>query len=304
MEELIKMKKRIFASLLAVIMIIGVAALVPVTAADSAKTVIAASDVTVPHGSTEAQVVVSISNVPASGIASTSFKVKVEGATITDGVPSADLRNDDPNGKSDSFKGFVQVGPTAKSDTDGVSFMSVDIGDGIKSDCELVTFKVKLPDKTACGTTFAVKVIFTDPEDNFIASDKKTSVPVEAKDGSVFVAHTLAHSEAVAATAEKDGSKEYWKCSVCNKFFSDPEGQNEINEADLVVKYDDSGDDFIPGDVNGDGNLNAKDVTSIMKFLVGKTPKEFNEAAADFNGDGKTNAKDVTGLMKFLVKGA
>ena len=58
------------------------------------------------------------------------------------------------------------------------------------------------------------------------------------------------------------------------------------------------------GDVNGDDALNAKDVTSIMKFLIGKTPKDFNETAADFNGDGKTNAKDVTGLMKFLVKGA
>ena len=55
------------------------------------------------------------------------------------------------------------------------------------------------------------------------------------------------------------------------------------------------------GDVNGDGALNAKDVTMIMKFLVGAKNDKFLEYAADFNGDGAVNAKDVTSLMKKLV---
>jgi hypothetical protein len=55
------------------------------------------------------------------------------------------------------------------------------------------------------------------------------------------------------------------------------------------------------GDVNEDGRVNAKDVTSLMKYLVGNEPKVFNEAAADKNGDGKLNAKDVIALMKFII---
>jgi limonene-1,2-epoxide hydrolase len=60
-------------------------------------------------------------------------------------------------------------------------------------------------------------------------------------------------------------------------------------------------DNVIFGDVNGDGKLNAKDVTALMKFLVGSAPKNFVEDAADYDGNGKINAKDVTKLMKYLV---
>ena len=57
------------------------------------------------------------------------------------------------------------------------------------------------------------------------------------------------------------------------------------------------------GDVNGDGKLNAKDVTMLMKFLVGVKNDKFIEAEADFNGDAKINAKDVVAIMKQIVKG-
>ena len=57
------------------------------------------------------------------------------------------------------------------------------------------------------------------------------------------------------------------------------------------------------GDVNGDGSLNAKDVTTIMKVLVGKSVKSYDAALADVNGDGGVNAKDVTKLMKAIVRG-
>ena len=65
----------------------------------------------------------------------------------------------------------------------------------------------------------------------------------------------------------------------------------------------DGKDGFLPGDVNADGKINAKDVTAIMKHLVGSTPKVFIKEAADFNSDTKINAKDVTALMKFIVSG-
>ena len=54
-----------------------------------------------------------------------------------------------------------------------------------------------------------------------------------------------------------------------------------------------------PGDLNGDGKLNNKDVTRLMQYLAGWDV----EAAVppDINGDGKLNNKDVTRLMQYLA---
>lgn len=76
-------------------------------------------------------------------------------------------------------------------------------------------------------------------------------------------------------------------------------GNNPFINANKVYNYKPGS--VTPGDVDGNGKLNAKDVTAIMKHLVGKTPENFVLEAADYNGDGKVNAKDVTALMKFLV---
>ncbi len=47
--------------------------------------------------------------------------------------------------------------------------------------------------------------------------------------------HTLTKTDAVEATDYVDGNIEYWYCSVCEKYFSDENGENEIAEADTVV---------------------------------------------------------------------
>lgn len=57
----------------------------------------------------------------------------------------------------------------------------------------------------------------------------------------------------------------------------------------------------IMGDANGDGQVNAKDVTAAMKYLVKKKGVTINESQMDFDRDGKVTAKDVTALMKALV---
>ncbi len=57
------------------------------------------------------------------------------------------------------------------------------------------------------------------------------------------------------------------------------------------------------GDVNGDGKLNAKDATAILKKIVGKldNPIENFDLIADVNEDGKVNAKDATKILKTIV---
>lgn len=61
---------------------------------------------------------------------------------------------------------------------------------------------------------------------------------------------------------------------------------------------------YIPGDANNDGKINAKDVTAIMKSIVGAEVKDFSAEAADFDGNGKINAKDVSAVMKYIVLNA
>ena len=58
----------------------------------------------------------------------------------------------------------------------------------------------------------------------------------------------------------------------------------------------------MPGDVNGDGKVNNKDVTRLMRYIKYHNTQEIEvvKGALDVNGDGKVNNKDVTRLMRFI----
>lgn len=57
---------------------------------------------------------------------------------------------------------------------------------------------------------------------------------------------------------------------------------------------------YVAGDINGDGNVNNKDLTRLMKYLAGEDVEIVAEAL-DTNGDGNVNNKDLTRLMKYLA---
>ncbi len=58
--------------------------------------------------------------------------------------------------------------------------------------------------------------------------------------------------------------------------------------------------DRIPGDINGDGEINVKDVTRLMQLRAGWTVDVVN-SNLDVNGDGSITVNDATRLMQYLA---
>ena len=51
------------------------------------------------------------------------------------------------------------------------------------------------------------------------------------------------------------------------------------------------------GDVNGDGKVSMTDVVTMMSYIIGENPENFNFSAADVNKDGKVTVADVVAVI-------
>ena len=56
-----------------------------------------------------------------------------------------------------------------------------------------------------------------------------------------------------------------------------------------------------PGDVNGDGRVDAADYTALQLYIIGKPVEGFVPEAADLNEDGKVNAQDLVKLIQAIA---
>ena len=59
----------------------------------------------------------------------------------------------------------------------------------------------------------------------------------------------------------------------------------------------------IPGDVDGDGRVNARDVLLGMRYIVGWRDAEIIEANLDIDSNGAFSARDILGIMLIIVNG-
>jgi len=61
------------------------------------------------------------------------------------------------------------------------------------------------------------------------------------------------------------------------------------------------GDNYILGDVNGNGGVDIGDAVSIVNYLVGKESTNFVEKAADTNKNGQVDIGDAVTIVNYLV---
>ena len=62
-----------------------------------------------------------------------------------------------------------------------------------------------------------------------------------------------------------------------------------------------STDSYLKGDANRDGEVDEKDVNTIVSYIMGDIPEHLDEEAADLNGDKKVNVADIVELNKLLA---
>ena len=58
--------------------------------------------------------------------------------------------------------------------------------------------------------------------------------------------------------------------------------------------------DYIPGDVNGDGSINNRDASAVLRYLAGYSVT-LVESALDVNGDGSVNNRDASAILRYLA---
>ena len=59
--------------------------------------------------------------------------------------------------------------------------------------------------------------------------------------------------------------------------------------------------DYLPGDVNGDSVINAKDIVFLRRHIAGGYDIEINEAAADVNDDGVVDSSDASKILAYYA---
>ncbi len=91
------------------------------------------------------------------------------------------------------------------------------------------------------------------------------------------------------ATDTETGLTDGEKCSVCGKILKE---QEEIPVLDKPI-------DYIPGDVNGDGEITASDARLALRISAGlDTPTEYQSLVADVNDDGEITASDARKILR------
>ena len=205
--------------------------------------VLSAPQITAVSGASEVDVTVTVGGIPSSGLSSLLFTIRVSGASIISGTPSEAL----PDAE------YAIVGPTAKSERNGVRFMWVSPESALTQDTAVVTFRVKLPDDSAEGDRFDVLIMPSSNRDDFMPPDGDAGFAAAGVNGSIVIA-----APGEIAPGDVDGNGRRNAADV------------RLMMRALVGRQDESFN-ASKADFSGDGRFNSRDVLMLMLAIVDGT---------------------------------
>ena len=86
-----------------------------------------------------------------------------------------------------------------------------------------------------------------------------------------MIAHTLEKVDRIAPTCRDEGQEEHYKCTVCEKLFSDADGKNEIEAPVAIAKVDHTWNE---GEVTKEPTCTEKGVKTYTCTVCGETKTE------------------------------
>ena len=84
--------------------------------------------------------------------------------------------------------------------------------------------------------------------------------------------------------------------TIDNIVLSSIGGENISSQTKLIYNVEIS----IPGDINGDGEVNVTDVVKLYSYILGNST-DINESVVDLNGDGEVNVSDIVKLYSIIL---
>ena len=75
-----------------------------------------------------------------------------------------------------------------------------------------------------------------------------------------------------------------------------------VKKLDFSVGEVDYEGETLPGDANGDGEVNATDIDCLRDYILGLDPQPFSFESANLNGDSAVDIVDLTQLIEILLK--
>lgn len=196
-----------------------------------------------------------------------------DSAQLTATVKPADATNKDVTWSSDN-EAVATVDANGKVTTvrAGTTTITVTTEDGSFIDTCKVTVKhgnmILAPKKDATCTAQGKSAYYTCETCGKYFEDEAGTKEITnlAEYGIIAViSHSLAKTEAKAATCTEEGNTEYWTCETCGKIFSDAAGKTEITLTDTVIPVTNHNYKDGKCTVCGDADPNYQEPTSPTK---------------------------------------
>jgi len=149
------------------------------------------------------------------------------------------------------------------------------------------------------GQTVTAGIYSSLTDDEPISGTQLTTIPVSDLYAD---SHPLSKVIRLQATDLPENLQAFIKVVVSDSEQTVADVNPENNHVPVTLYSEDGSIVTLPGDANGDGEVNIADVTAVINHINGQQAATFVHAAADVNDDGDINIADVTGIINIINK--